>query len=445
VKRRMILAGLIAAVGTVGIVFAASSAFGGSSSSKVLPSSSCGPVFYKGSGSPQYLIATDLPLQGAGRAQLLAMQQAVQYVLEKQYNFKAGKYTIGYQGCDDSTAQTGAWDPAKCSSNARAYAAEKTLLGVLGTFNSGCAKLEVPILNRAPGGALAMLSSANTNVGLTHYAPWNNPGEPKIYYPTGVRNYARVAATDDFQGPAAVDLLQSKAFRLAQGKRFSPIKNVYILHDNQTFGKGVAQAFEVKAKAKGLKVLGFEPWDAKATSYEAIGERIKNTGAQSVYLGGIVCNNGVKLIKDLRAVLGDRVVFVGPDGWTPYSATLGAGSAAQGMYISYAGLPLEKLGPTGKKFLAAFGKFLHLPKGELPPPYSVYQAQAAQIMLNAIARSNGTRASVVKEMFKTKVKNGIMGTFNFDKNGDIVPFKAISFDQLRGKAGVPVYAVILQV
>jgi hypothetical protein len=81
----------------------------------------------------------------------------------------------------------------------------------------------------------------------------------------------------------------------------------------------------------------------------------------------------------------------------------------------------------------------------LPPPYSVYQAQAAQIMLNAIARSDGTRASVVKELFKTKVKNGIMGTFNFDKNGDIVPFKAISFDQLRGKAGVPVYAVILQV
>ena len=79
----------------------------------ILPSSSCGPVFYKGSGSPQYLIATDLPLQGAGRAQLLAMQQAVQFVLEKQYKFKAGKYTIGYQGCDDSTAQTGAWDPGE--------------------------------------------------------------------------------------------------------------------------------------------------------------------------------------------------------------------------------------------------------------------------------------------------------------------------------------------
>jgi len=274
VRSRIIIGGAIIAV--IGLALGAAAAAGplSSSGSSTLPSSSCGPLFYKGSGSPQYIIATDLPLQGAGRAQLLAMQQAVQFVLEKQYKFKAGKYSIGYQGCDDSTAQTGAWDPAKCSSNARAYAADKTLLGVLGTFNSGCAKLEVPILNRAPGGAIAMVSSANTNVGLTHFAPWNSPGEPKIYYPTGVRNYARVAASDDYQGPAGVSLLQSKAFRLAQGKKFKAVKTVFIVHDNQTFGKGVAQAFQARAKARGLKVVGFVPWDAKATSYEAIGEQI---------------------------------------------------------------------------------------------------------------------------------------------------------------------------
>ncbi len=121
----------------------------------------------------------------------------------------------------------------------------------------------VPILNRAPGGPIAMLSSANTNVGLTHNAPWNSPGEPGIYYPTHIRNYARVAATDDFQGPAAADLMKAKK-----------IKSVFILHDNQTFGKGVAQAFQARAQALGIKVLGFVPWDAKATSYEAIGQQI---------------------------------------------------------------------------------------------------------------------------------------------------------------------------
>jgi branched-chain amino acid transport system substrate-binding protein len=430
-KRLLVISAITAVVGlTVGAV-----AFAGPQSpskASVLPSSSCGPVFYKGSGSPQYMIATDLPLQGAGRAQNLAMGQAVRFVLEKQYKFKAGKYSIGFQECDDSTAQTGAWDPAKCSSNGRAYAADKSVLGILGTFNSGCSKLIVPILNRAPGGAVAMLSSANTNVGLTHFAPWNSPGEPKIYYPTGVRNYARVAASDDYQGPAAADYLKLKKY-----------KNVFIVHDNQTFGKGVAQAFQARAKKLGLKIAGFVPWDAKATSYEAIGEQIASSGADSVYLGGIVCNNGVKLIKDLRAAVGPRVQFVAPDGFTPYSATLEAGSAAQGMVISYAGQPLQKLGPAGKKFMAQFRAYAKI-KGNMPP-YAVYQAQAAQIMLGAIAKSNGTRASVVKEMFKTRVTNGIMGTFRFDKNGDIIPNKWISFDKLKGNAGLYEFAVVTKV
>jgi branched-chain amino acid transport system substrate-binding protein len=408
-----------------------------------LPSSSCGPLFYKGKGKPQFLIASDLPLQGAGRAQNIDMQKAIQYVLDKQYHFKAGKYTVGYQGCDDSTAETGGWDAGKCTANGRAYASNTSVMGVLGTFNSGCAKLIVPLANRAPGGPLAMLSVANTNVGLTHNAPWNNPGEPGIYYPTGKRNYVRVAASDDYQGPAAAFLLLSKAFKLSQGKKFAPIKDVYILHDNQTFGKGVAEAFRQQAQRSAIRVLGFEPWDAKATSYEAIANRIKATNADAVYLGGIVCNNGAKLIKDLRAVLGPTPVFVGPDGWTPYSATLAAGSAAQGMYISYAGQPLEKLPPTGKKFIKAFKKYLGIKT--LPPPYAVYQAQGAQIMLDAIKRSKGTRASVTTAIFKTKVKNGIMGTFHFDKNGDIAPLKWISFDQLRGNTGVPVFAVLRKV
>jgi branched-chain amino acid transport system substrate-binding protein len=428
VKKKAFLAAIPLAAAVVALAVV-SGAVGSSSSVSTLPSSSCGPVFYKGSGSPHFLIASDLPLQGAGRAQLIAMQQSIQFVLEKQFKFKAGNFTVGYQGCDDSTAQTGAWDPAKCSANARAYASEKTLIGILGTFNSGCAKLEVPIVNRAPGGAIAMLSSANTNVGLTHHAPWNSPGEPKIYYPTGVRNYARVAATDDYQGPAAADLMKARG-----------IKSVFILNDNQTFGKGVAQAFQNRAISLHIAVKGFVPWDAKATSYEAIGQQIATSGAQAVYFGGIVCNNGVKLLKDVFAATGKKL-FAGPDGWTPYSATLGAGTAAIGMYISYAGQPLSKLGKTGKAYIAAFRKYAHI-KGSTPP-YSIYQGQSAQVLLNAIARSNGTRRDVIKQMFATQVTNGIMGTFHFDKNGDTCPNKWISFDRLIGGKAEAKYAFVV--
>jgi ABC-type branched-subunit amino acid transport system substrate-binding protein len=151
----------------------------------------------------------------------------------------------------------------------------------------------------------------------------------------------------------------------------------------------------------------------------------------------------VKVLKDLRSVLGPTLPMAGPDGWTPESATLAAGSAAQGFYISYAGQPITKLGPVGKKFIAglrAYAKF----KGQMPP-YPVYQGQSTQILLDAIARSNGTRNSVSAQLFRTKVKNGIMGTFHFDKNGDIAPLKYITIEQLKGNAGVYAYVVVTKV
>ena len=431
-KSRILIGSAVAAVLVLAVGAVALAGPRSSGSATALPPT-CGPLFYKGSGQPKFIVVSDLPLQGAGRAQNLLMGQAIRYVLQNQYKFRAGKYTIGYAECDDSTAQAGRYDPATCSANARAYASTPNVIGVLGTFNSGCSKLEIPIMNRAPGGSVAMISSANTAVGLTHYAPWNDPGEPGIYYPTGRRNYVRVAATDDFQGPSMAD-----AF-----KALHHVKSVYILQDNTTFGKGVAQGFQARANKIGIKVLGFDAWDAKATDYTATAQKIKNSGAQAVYLGGRVCDNGVHRLKDLRSVLGPNIVMGGPDGWTPESATLAAGSAAQNFYISYAGQPLAKLGPAGKKFIAglrAYAKF----KGQMPP-YPVYQGQSAQIMFNAIARSNGTRNSVSAQLFKTKVVNGIMGTFHFDKNGDIVPLKYVTIEQLRGNAAVYAFVVVTKV
>src|SRR5207247_8400473 len=103
----------------------------------------------------------------------------------------------------DSTAQAGKWDSGKCSANGHAYANNQKVIGVIGTFNSGCAEIIIPILNRASNGPVGMVSPANTYVGLTHGGPGTAAGEPEKYYPTGKRNYARVVAADEYQGAAA--------------------------------------------------------------------------------------------------------------------------------------------------------------------------------------------------------------------------------------------------
>jgi branched-chain amino acid transport system substrate-binding protein len=377
---------------------------GGGGNAQALPASSCSDIYYEGSGSPQYIIASDLPLQGSGRTQTVQMTAAIKYILKKD-NFKAGKYTIGYQSCDDSTAQAGKWDSAKCSANANAYANDSSVIGVIGTFNSGCAEIEIPVLNRAPNGPLGMVSPANTYVGLTHTGPGTAAGEPDKYYPSGTRNYIRIVAADDFQG--AADALLAKQLGA---------KKVYILNDKEAYGQGVAGDFKNVLPGVGLSSAGFTAWDPKASSYEALTNRIKQSGADAVFLGGLICENGGKLIKDLRSGLGTSVTVIAPDGFTPISADVdGAGTAADNMYVSVAGLPNEKLGSTGKAFISGFGG---TQAGGQVDPYSVYAAQSAQVLLDAISRSDGTRASVTKELFNTKVTNGILGNFSINANGD---------------------------
>jgi branched-chain amino acid transport system substrate-binding protein len=386
------LIAVAALAATVGGAFARSTA-------TPLPASSCSAIQ---NGSGQYLIASDLPLEGSGRTQTIQMTKAIAYIL-KQHNWKAGKYTLAYQSCDDATAQAGKWDSGKASANANAYAQNSSVVGVIGTFNSGAAEIEIPILNRAPGGPVAMISPANTYVGLTHAGPGTAAGEPGKYYPTGKRNYIRIVAADDFQG--AADALLAKSLG---------VKKVFILNDKEAYGLGVATDFEKAAKKLGIKVVGFTAWDGKASSYEALAVKIKSSGAQGVFLGGLICENGGKLIKDIKAGAPSAQIMA-PDGFTPVSADVQqAGSASEGMTVSVAGLPNEQLKGAGKAFVAGFKKAT----GQTPDPYSVYAAQAAEIMVQAIANSDGSRASVTKNLFKTKVTNGILGSFTINANGD---------------------------
>jgi branched-chain amino acid transport system substrate-binding protein len=390
---------LSALVGVAIVVAAVAAGYSGSarSATKVtpLPSSSCGPVVYKGSGSPDYIIASDLPLQGAIRHQTVQISRAIIWELAQQ-GWKAGSLKIGYQSCDDSTAQTGGWDSAKCATNGRLYAANRSVIGVVGTFNSGCAKIIVPILNRANPGPMAMVSPANTNPGLTK--KWD-PGEPQKYYPTGVRNYARVVATDDFQGPADAMWSQSLGY-----------KKVYVLNDKQTYGFGVATTYKNAAKKLGIQVVGFKGWDAKQSSYEALATAIKASGAQAVFLGGIACNNGAKLMQDIKAVA-PKVKLQMPDGFSDPNAN---GAVANGAFISVAGQPPKSLTGQGAIFVKSFGKQI----GTAPNPYSQYGAQAMQVMLKAVSLGGGDRAKTTKAIFGISFTNGIIGNFSINSTGD---------------------------
>ena len=375
---------------------------------EALPASSCTGIEFKGDGDPDVLIVSDLPLQGSSRTQTVQMVKAIRYVLD-QREWKAGDLNVGYQVCDDSTAQAGKWDSGKCSQNGQAYAGNASVVGIIGTFNSGCAAIMIPIANQAPNGPLAMVSPANTFVCLTEGGPGCEDTEPDKYYPTGTRNYVRVVAHDAYQGAAVAEFAQ------AQG-----IKSIYILNDKEAYGLGVATNFRNAVEALGITVAGFSAWDPKASSYEALMNQIKGTGADAVFLGGLIDENGAQVIKDKVAVLGPNdgaVKLLAPDGFTQQSTIDESGvENARGLFMSIAGIPTEELTGDGEEFITAFREIL----GDEPvDPYAAYGAQATVVLLDAIERAGSAeRAKIAEEIFNTKVENGILGTFEINETGD---------------------------
>jgi branched-chain amino acid transport system substrate-binding protein len=371
-----------------------------------LPSSSCTGIEYKGEGDPDYLIASDFPLQGSSRTQTIQIVGAIRYLLDKQ-GWKAGEHNIAYQSCDDATAQAAKWDSGKCSQNAQAYAGNEKMIGLIGTFNSGCAEIVIPVLNQAPGGGIAMVSPANTLVCITEGGPGCDESQPDKYYPSGTRNYARVVAHDAYQGAAVAEFAQSQN-----------IESVYILNDRESYGLGVATNFRNAAESVGIEIAGFEAWDPRASSYEGLFRKIGNSGADAVFLGGLIDENGAKVIRDKVAVLGPNdgdVKLLAPDGFTTQQTIDEAGEAAAGMFMSVAGVPIDEFAGQGATFAEEFGATLG---GQPIDPYAIYGAQAAQILLDAIAASDGSRQSVIDQLFQTKVENGYLGTFEINENGD---------------------------
>jgi branched-chain amino acid transport system substrate-binding protein len=373
-----------------------------------LPSSSCTALEYEGEGDPDYLLASDFPLQGSSRTQTEQIVAAIRYELD-QREWKAGDYNIAFQSCDDSTAQAAKWDSGKCSQNANAYAANDAVIAVIGTFNSGCAAIEIPVLNQAPDGGIAMMSPANTYPCLTVNLPGGcEATEPDQYYPTGTRNYARVAPADDYQGAFVAEFMQKKG-----------IKSVYILNDKEAYGLGVATTTRKAAESLGIEIAGFEAWDPKASSYEALMNKIKGTGADAVFLGGLIDENGAQVIKDKVDVLGPNdgdVKLIAPDGFTTQATIDESGAAARGMFMSVAGVPIDAFTGTAKEYIDALSAGPLA--GKAIDPYAIYGAQAARVVLDAIAASDGSRADVITKMFETEVTDDLLGSFTFNENGD---------------------------
>ena len=197
------------------------------------------PIAVSKPGDPNTVkIVSMLPMTGSALGQAQTMVNGIKQALaETDSKACDGKIKIEYEVLDDATAAAGKWDPSQVTSNANKVAADGSVVAAIGHYNSGAAKLSIPVLNQAN---VAMVSPATTYPGLTKPGK-GEPKEPNVYYPTGTRNFTRVVPADDLQGAVAGNWAKSLG-----------VQKVYILDDQELYGKGIADVFEATAKKLGI-------------------------------------------------------------------------------------------------------------------------------------------------------------------------------------------------
>jgi branched-chain amino acid transport system substrate-binding protein len=414
VSRRLASVLISCAAVAAGSALAACGGSGGGSSDELGDvtgiQADCGNIEYHGSGTATKLIVSDLPLQGDSAERSKQQNDAIVQELARK-GWQAGTTQVAFQACDDSVASTGEWDENLCRTNAQKYASNQDVIGVIGTYNSGCAAIEMPILNKAPGGGVPMVSPGNTFVCLTEPSPTLcKPDEPEKYFPSGTRNYIRVVPNDAVQGAGMA------SFANEQG-----IKKPFILiaSDDPT-SEGQGRTFEGAAKSLGMTIAGVEHYDPKAGSYTDLMKKAKAAGADAVFLAAILEENGAQLIKDKVSVLGPNdgaVKLLAPDGFAQQNTIDQAGSASAGMFVSLPGKVPGSLTGEG----SAFVKELKSQVGDQPiEVFAPYAGQAAEVLINAI-KVGKDRAGTIDTLFATRVTDGITGSFAITPSGDPQP------------------------
>ncbi len=356
-------------------------------------------------GSNVIKIVSSLPRTGSAKGQTDTIVNGIKMALEEA-NYKVGQFTIEYADLDDATAAEGKWTPERETANADGSVKDADCMVYIGPYNSGAAKMSMPITNKA---GLLMISPAVTWPGMTKPGK-GDPGEPGIYRPTGKVNFTRVVPADDLQGPLGADWAKSMG-----------VKKVVVLDDTEVYGKGIATLFKERCSEIGLTVIGNqESIDVKQNDFRGLMGKIKSGDKPDlIYFGGTSQTKAGQIAKDMVAAgLGDVKLMV-PDGCYELAFIQSAGAdlfKTLKAFVTFGGLPPDKLTGKGKEFVERYkAKY-----GKLPEGYAIYGYEAGKVALHAIEKAGKKdRKAILDAALALKdYEGGALGKWSFDANGD---------------------------
>ena len=329
-------------------------------------------------------IASLSPLSG-GQSDLGTQIKNGAQLAVNEYKAQFAKLGFDLQlvGYDDQA------DPATGTAAARKIAADRSILAVVGTLNSGVA---IPSSEALKAARVAMVSPANTANQVTD---------------RGLANMNRIVARDDAQGPAGANFIQGTL----------KAKKVYVLNDKTAYGEGLAREVEKALKAKGVAVAANEGTEEKS-DFSSIIAKIKLQNPDAIYFGGIYNQVGV-FVKQLREA-GINTPVVGGDGLDSSELATIAGAGANNIYFTTVAAPIEAL-PAAKTFAANYQKAF----GKPAQGFGAFGYDAAKVVLQGVLKAVQTNKNKLptRTQVETAIRKGsftglLSGNVSFNSVGD---------------------------
>jgi len=347
-------------------------------------------------------IGVDFPLSGADATDGQPAANGVRLAVAdaNQAHLVPG-FSIEADVLDD--AVNGVHDPNQGAKNLQSFASDAAVLGVVGPFNSNVARAEIPLANSY---GLALVSPANTNPDLT-----KGPTALALRrdHPNSI-TYFRVCTTDDIQGPAGAVYAYNRL----------KARKAYVIDDNETYGKGIADQWAAEFAKLGGTVLGHDHITTGQQDFHALLTKVASTHPDLVYYGGTFSTGGGLVRKQMPDAGLGNIPYAGGDGIKDQDFLDVVGAAADNSYATVAAPDATKI-PAAQEFLKEYQATFHTPIGA----YSASSYVAAMAIIHAIAlavKADGgkapTRGQVLAYLRNTKNLPSIIGTFSFDANGD---------------------------
>src|SRR6201747_2122914 len=274
-----------------------------------------------------------------------------------------------------------ACDPKQARSVAEKIASAKIPF-VAGHY---CSSSSIPASEAYADGNVLQITPASTNPLFTERNLWN---------------VARVCGRDDQQGLISADYIV---------KNYKG-KNVAILNDKTTYGKGLADETKKALNKAGFTEKMFESYNKGDKDFNSIVSRLKRDNIDLVYVGGYHQESGL-IVRQMRDQ-GLQTVLMAGDALADKEFASITGPAAEGTLFTFGPDPRNK--PTAKAIVEKFKA-----KNIDPEGYPLYSYAAFQIWSQAATKVGATDPKRVAEAIKAGTWDTVLGKLEFDAKGDI--------------------------